>query len=136
MLRYIGQGFSKTVKEHQLTVTRSSANPKQDKTKQHTWYIRVKFLKSKNILSLYAFLFFLNWSIIYNVALVSAKWFSYTHIYIFFFILFSIMVYHRILNIVQILFPNRIFQNIEYTSLCDISHPVGYLFYTKNLKNS
>ena len=41
--------------------------------------------------------------LIYNVVFNfcwTAKWLSYTYIYIFFFIVFSIMVYYRILNIV------------------------------------
>ena len=52
----------------------------------------------------YFFVFFLNWSIVDLQCCVNfcytEKWFRYTYIYTFFFVLFSIMVYHRILNIV------------------------------------
>ena len=51
----------------------------------------------------FSLFFFLNWSIVDLQCCVSfrckAKWFRYTYIY-FFFIFFSNMVYHRILNIV------------------------------------
>ena len=58
-----------------------------------------------------------NWSIVDLVCCVSfrctAKWFSYTYIYIYFF---------------QILFPYRLLQNIEYSSLCYTPYWLSVLY--------
>ena len=55
---------------------------------------------------------FFNWSIVDLQCCVNfwctAKWFSYTYIYIFSFIFFSIMVYYRILNIVPLLYSRTL----------------------------
>ena len=63
-------------------------------------------------------LFFFNWSIVHLQRCVSfrstAKWFSYTYIYIYCF---------------QILFPYRLLQIIEYSSLCYNSRSLLVIYF-------
>ena len=54
--------------------------------------------------------FFIEVQLIYNVVLISSAQQSYTHTHIFFLILFAIIVYHRILNIIPCGIYSRVSQ--------------------------
>ena len=109
--------FSDLVKGWEVEQTPNKINPKKSKPRHIIKLLKVKTKKKilkgerewhntcpvRNTKS-GGFCLFFYWSIVNIWCCVSfwcrAKWFSYTYIYILFFIFFSIIVYYKILNIV------------------------------------
>ena len=83
----------------------STHNHHQHRTQLHSYTFR-KCTVTEHMKQIIFFfvLYIFNWSIVDLQCCVNycctAKWFSYTYMHAFFFIFFSIMAYHRILNIV------------------------------------
>ena len=74
------------------------------------------------IKSIYVFINFIEVWLIYGVMLISAllQWLSYTTILIYFFHIVSHCIYHRILNMIPVLYSRRLYLPPIYTSL----HPL------------
>ena len=77
------------------------------------------FFPYRFVASLYIiYLFIFNWSIVdlqcYVTFRCTAQWFSFTYIYIYIYKIYIYIIYIYI----QILFPYKLLQNIEHSSLC------------------
>ena len=96
------------------TSNNDSQNNKRWKMTDHKWST-MSYVPSSQLKILHALFCLKNWNIVDSECCVnfycSAKWFHYTNIYIYIYILFHILFYYGLL------------QNIEYSYLCYIIEP-------------